>query len=500
MNTLYELGYDDTDPKSIELFASKLIGLTFSDVLHRQGLALTDGKDEGFYGNVSRKGGLGNLLEERYFGYKANSESAPDFPKAGVELKATPYQRNKNGSLRAGERLVLTMIDYNGPVDDDFFKSHLWMKCRLILLIYYLRDRSLHDNLLYPIGYVKLFTPPADDIPIIRRDYEFIISKIRSGAAETLSEGDTMYLGACTKGATALQSIVRQFYPPHADAHKRAFCYKVSYMTIVLNSYIAGRPSKSESVVKSADELRRSSFEALVVRRIRKYVGMKDEDICKALRLDSVMNKSHFISLAFRMLGIRSNKAIEFEKADITVKAIRVKDDGHIVESSSLPQVVFKELVGETWEESTLNDYLSTKKFLFVVFKSVGGAYKLAGSMLWNMPYEDLLVVHREWQTYVDQLRSGIRFTKSMDKNGKIVIDNDLPKKSSTKIIHMRPHAAKAYYRLSDGEVIGDGKPTDADVLPDGRMMTKQSFWLNNSYMERIISSVMKKGRKKRSS
>ena len=38
---------------------------------------------------------------------------------------------------------------------------------------------------------------------IIKDDYEKIVRKIQNGRAHELSEGDTMYLGACTKGATA---------------------------------------------------------------------------------------------------------------------------------------------------------------------------------------------------------------------------------------------------------------------------------------------------------
>ena len=57
-----------------------------------------------------------------------------DFAEAGVELKVTPYEVTKKGELRAGERLVLTMINYDGPVEMDFYKSHAWDKMRLILL------------------------------------------------------------------------------------------------------------------------------------------------------------------------------------------------------------------------------------------------------------------------------------------------------------------------------------------------------------------------------
>ena len=43
------------------------------------------------------KGAIGTVIEESWFGYTPNSESEPDFPEAGVELKVTPYLRGKNG-------------------------------------------------------------------------------------------------------------------------------------------------------------------------------------------------------------------------------------------------------------------------------------------------------------------------------------------------------------------------------------------------------------------
>ena len=40
------------------------------------------------------KGAIGTVIEESWFGYSPNSESEPDFPEAGVELKVTPYVRS----------------------------------------------------------------------------------------------------------------------------------------------------------------------------------------------------------------------------------------------------------------------------------------------------------------------------------------------------------------------------------------------------------------------
>ena len=56
------------------------------------------------------KGAIGTVIEESWFGYTPNSESEPDFPEAGVELKVTPYLRGKNG-IRAKERLVCNIIN-----------------------------------------------------------------------------------------------------------------------------------------------------------------------------------------------------------------------------------------------------------------------------------------------------------------------------------------------------------------------------------------------------
>ena len=129
------MGYDPANPESIERYAVWLENKTFLDVVKEKENVSEEAIEA--YANKLRKGGLGNLLEEVYFGYKANSNQEADFSEAGVELKATPYEVTKKGELRAGERLVLTMINYDGPIEMEFYKSHAWEKMRLILLIYY---------------------------------------------------------------------------------------------------------------------------------------------------------------------------------------------------------------------------------------------------------------------------------------------------------------------------------------------------------------------------
>jgi len=205
--------------------------------------------------------------------------------------------------------------------------------------------------------------------------------------------------------------------------------------------------------------------------------------------LSEILNKAQWIDLAYRMLGIKSNRAEEFAKANIVVKAIRLGENGTMRESSPLPQMKLMEFVNEEWEDSTLSSYFDETRFLFVVFKQDGQFYKLKGCQLWNMPREDLDdTVKAGWESIRAIVSSGIELTKKDTASG-VIIKNNLPGKKENAIVHIRPHSNKRFYILGDGEQIGDGSYSDAEQLPDGRWMQKQSFWMNNSY---ILSQLNK--------
>ncbi|MDU4499792.1 MAG: Sau3AI family type II restriction endonuclease [Clostridium perfringens] len=486
--------YDETNPISIENYAQKLIGKTFNDVLndytkYESELLISEEKEEYAenHENKKRKGGLGDLIEECYFHYKCNNDSRPDFPDAGVELKVTPYKINKNKTLSAKERLIITMIDYFKVVEENFEDSHLWNKSQLILLIYYLYSKDIENRLDYKINYAKLFTPPKEDLEIIKNDFKIIVDKIKAGKAHELSEGDTMYLGAATKSASSSDRRGQPF--SDIPAKPRAFSFKTSYMTYVLNNFIVPNKTTYEPIIKDASELKFNTFEEIIIDKINSYAGKTDEELCKIFDKEYKNNKAQWIDLAYRMLGIKSNKAEEFEKANITVKALRIDYKDKIVESSPLPTFKFKELVEETWEESKLFNYLDQQKFLFVVYKKDGDKYVLKGAQLWNIPYADLNTTVREgWENIRNVIIDGVKFTPKTNKNGKVIYSNNLPNKESNRVIHIRPHAQKSAYKFEDGTEIGNIS-RDANELPDGRYMTNQSFWLNNTY----VLSLLKK-------
>ena len=107
------------------------------------------------------------------------------------------------------------------------------------------------------------------------------------------------------------------------------------------------------------------------------------------------------------------------------------------------------------------------------------------------MPYDDLNITVREgWESIRQTIIDGVEFTIKEQKNG-LIVRNNLPSKKNNPIVHIRPHTSKRYYALHGGMVIGDGNVSNSDLLPDGQRMTKQSFWLNNSYVLDQIKGLL---------
>ena len=472
---MYYLDYDKKSPSSIEAYAQKLIGKTFQEIIDEDVIATSMINEEASaYGaaceieNKRNKGNLGQIIEKRFFHYNCNSDSRPDFYEAGVELKVTPYKKNPNGKIVAKERLILTMIDYFAVVNEEFETGHLWTKAKLILLVYYLYSKEAKFNVDYQINFVRLFTPPEQDIKIIKHDYEVIVEKIKSGKAHELSEGDTMYLGAATKASTS-EDRRRQPYSKEL-AKPRAFSFKNSYMTYVLNRYIIPGENTYEPIV-NGDVV--DSFEDYVVEKIEKYRGYTVKDLCIEFQI-SVEKKPKNLEamIAYRILGIKGNHAEEFEKANIVVKTIRIGKNNKIKESMSFPTFKFTELIQENWEESTFGTYLEETRFLFIVYKfNEEDELVLKGCQFWNIPYEDLQnEVYKVWSNTKKVISEGLQIT---ERNG--IKYNNFPKASENAVCHVRPHAQNA---------------NDTFDLPDGRKYPKQCFWLNNTY---ILSQLEKR-------
>lgn len=449
----FELPYNIYSPKSIENYAKKLVDKSTRNILPED------------YKNYKGKGGIGQLLEKYYFMYNPNSINGPDFEEAGVELKTSPFKINKNGKYTAKERLVLNIINYKEVYKEKFETSTFWNKNKLILLVLYLYDKDV-NKLDYKFKFVDLFQIPEEDLKIIKDDWQTIVNKIKNGQAHKLSESDTNYLAACTKGASK-NSTRRQ---PFSDepAKQRAFSLKSSYMTYILNNYILkGKKTYNESIIKENSLLKNTTFEQYVIDKINKNKGKTIDELASEYSVEAKPTSKNYTSVvALAMLGVRTKNSKEFEKANIKVKTIRINKKGTINESMSFPAFKFNEIIKEQWKTSQLREMFLNTRYLFVIYKfDDNNKLKLEKGMFWNIPYDDLEVeVKKVWKKTVETIKSGIKIVK---KEGKKEINN-LPGPKENRVAHVRPH--------------GKNK-MDTYPLPGGEKFTKQCFWLNKSYI-----------------
>ena len=105
------------------------------------------------------------------------------------------------------------------------------------MLIRYLDPQNANINQLdYKILDVQIFCIDTnrDDFIQFEKDWNLIVNKIKGGKAHELSESDTVYLGACTAGATRDSSQRTQPFS-NEMAMQRAFSFKTQYMKVLLD-------------------------------------------------------------------------------------------------------------------------------------------------------------------------------------------------------------------------------------------------------------------------
>ena len=454
--------------QEIELISKSAIGKSVNDILNEEVITIENDSE-------SNKGGLGQYVERYLFGIQTNNDSEPDFMPAGIELKVTPYKKLNDGKLSAKERLVLNIIDYMNEYKNEFNSSHFWFKNNTIQLLWYLWEPD-KDSKDFKITHEKLFElAKSEDLKQIEEDWKYIVKKIKSGKAHELSEADTMYLGACTKGENS--SSLREQPFSQIKAMQRAFCFKTSYMTQLVRKYI-GNYADVESILKNTSE----SFDTFINNIINKYKGKTTKELMTLFNIESDA-KSINNMIICRMFNINSDlrNTEEFLKANIIPKTIRVEEDGRIKESMSFPAFRFKDLVNQNWNDSDLKVELESTKYMFFIFRKTSNDYIFDGIKLWNMP--ELILendIRKIWCRTKAILLSG-NIVKEIDYRGNRL--TNFPGMKESKYMHVRPHARDA----SDTFEL----PVP-DKLTGANEYTKQCFWINSNYLEEIINDNSK--------
>lgn len=431
-----KLDYDSKNRKSILALAKRLEGKTLGELIPSV-------RDRANYGH---KGEFGNLVERLIFGINPNPYDRPDLEEAGVEIKTAPLRDRPKAGRVPKERLVLGKIDYSAIITEKFDKSKFWSKNACLLILFYLWEKGLDP---YQYEFLKsiLHEFEDEDLRIIRKDWERIRQKVLDGLAHEISEGDTLYLGACTKGADSTERVSQ----PRSKtlAKPRAFSLKTSYIRVLLEKTAGLVPLKVPKV---------TDIEKFVLDELARYSGWGEKKMINQLCAGKgAAAKNRYRMMINRMLDLPSDAKIEqFEKADVQVKTIRIQKSGKIKESMSFRNIDFFELLKNSdWDESELYHDVS-RRFLFCIFREdLGGkGYGFDTAFFWNMPVRDLDEVHRVWA----ETRKRARAKRY----------GQLPRSTESNVAHVRTKGRNN---------------KDLTKTPNNGLITKRCFWLNRTYV-----------------
>ena len=476
--------YDPADAASIFGYSSKLLNSTLAEVM-----AIIDPNvtaDDMIRGG---KGSLGNMVEEFFFGYQPNSDTRPDFHEAGVELKVTPLKRGKSDELLIKERLVIDMINYCTVVEQKFEDSLLYKKFLLMLIIFYIHEKNTPWKDMMFI-YSVLWAIKEKDLELIRQDYEKIINKIKSGLAHEISESDTYYLAACTKGQDSTKTRKQPF--SDVPAKSRAFSLKPSYTRTILDfvrnsgtnmATNTGIVPKTKSLV-SADDLKKSTFEEILSKRFEPYYGKDYKELSKLLGMKiSPKEKSKYARIAKRILlkGLNNfEDAEEIRKAGIIAKTIRIEANGCIKEHMSFENIDYQEVYDtDDWTDSRWYEIVNSRMML-IVFRQEDKKsriwkdekrYVLDKIVFTSLPNDVIDEAEQYWNNIKQNVTNNTLRDSNEDCEHSEV--NTFWRISDKKNFHVRPKAQTSK-DLTESPITGEP-------------VRKKCYWLDNKYLKHIL-------------
>ncbi|MDX1699012.1 MAG: Sau3AI family type II restriction endonuclease [Melioribacteraceae bacterium] len=460
--------FDASSAESIISFSKDLKGNTLRSICS------SDIEEHGLGG----KGNFGQLLEKFYFGYELNSNAEPDFAEADLELKTTPLKALKNGSFRSKERLVLNIIDYLKVYDEEFYNSSFWKKNSHLLIIFYLFEKEL-DKLDYRIPLVGDWKFPEKDLEIIKKDWLTIRQKIKEGKAHELSESDTFYLGACTKGSKGGNLRAQPFSTEKAK--QRAYSLKQGYVNHIIAAISKDEEEEYGRLIDSLMVAKEKTIDQVVNEKFAPFINMNIDDLIDILGLDSADRKSKrfhsslVLDLTRTIFDIPKNKRIEdhieeFKKSDLKIKTVRLDFNDRPCEDISLPAFNYFEIYNGNWRDSRLKEHVE-RKYLFVFFQyDELGTLRLKKVQFWNMDHTGRQAAKKIWLDLKYLIMKG-KIVQRVHPNGRRFTYFPSIK---TFNIHIRPHATNSmdtYPLPVFDKVIGEKK------------YTKHSFWFNKDYI-----------------
>lgn len=256
------------------------------------------------------------------------------------------------------------MINYMNIINEEYEFSKLIFKNKKVLIIWYryedntnYADMEIMDYQLYDL---------SQDEEIIKNDFYIIKDMVVKGEAHNLSEGQTSYLGACTKGADS--SKTRPQPNNKEEAKPRAFCLKNSYMTGIFRSLLFGNKINTEIATFK-------TIEEYVFNILKHYMGKTQLEMYNMITGEDYTNripKNISKMISDRLIG--KDEELEdknelFKKTTYIIKNLPVYPNNEPVERMSFRNLRISEFEKD-WEESDWKQFFEEVTLLVICYEA----------------------------------------------------------------------------------------------------------------------------------
>ncbi len=464
--------------KDIERLLGDAVGKTLGEV-DSKGVFLRAEK------NPKITGIAGDVIEQSVLGYPANSDGDPDLDVDGtlVELKTTGL-RKKNGEIEAKEPMSITAVRIGSiQKEDDFEKSHFWLKCSNLLIVFYLYASKDTVNALgyrdFPIMDYCFNEFSDEDKDTLRNDWTIVRDFLRELDTLPCPENEYPRLSSELRDRLALIDTAPK-YP-----HPPRFRLKRTFVTSIYINSLKRKKRKDGSLDEQIDSYAELDAKCRSVRL--RFGGMSLSQIAEELGIDIRIAKNNSEQIVSRMIGGKAKKmsGIElFQKFGISCKTVVLTEKGGRTEDMKLFPLDLDEIQDAevSFEDSSFFDYFWNHQLLAAVFqepydKCPYGEIVFRGFKRMTMP--ESFIEGEAHKLFMD-IRSLILEDRLRDE---IVCNKDgTPRINLNGTVSTAPNFPKS----KDGNLFIRGGGTDSldkPVVVNGVHMYRQSVWCKGVYI-----------------
>lgn len=425
--------------------------------------------------NQKDKGAVAKRIEQ-LFGIKSNSEPLPDFKRLGIELKVVPLKRLTSRQLKVKERTKICAIDYKKLVSEDWMQSHARTKMKKMLFVFCEYDKA---NPIYSrIEDCAIFDLTTSDEPLIRSDWERTKCIVKRGEAHLLSEKQNVVLAASRSGAGGQKEADQPVKKHRYIAPERSFSLKSTFTQTIWQE-VRGK-KKMDRIYDVRNYASYSELESYILEMLNRWTGRSLAEFAVAHSTPILKGKDASAQIVRHALGLKkgSGPIKELLQTGLTVKSIPCRSaDSMPFEAMSFPYQLLGEITQEDrFEESVF--YAHLQGFILIPLlrdkRNIKDKRQIyfGSSFVWRPSAKELSSIGEEWEMIRDVIRDGVVVETKTAKNRRgYMTTNNIPGAGDMKYIHMRPHGR-------------DSNDTDKSI---GGHVTKQCFWLNKSFVQRLI-------------